>query len=124
MVSSFKFSKNKALHIFYLAEKTHTDKETVIEVLRDHGLYVKKDKCNICGATFKRYLVPMCQECIDRVNDLKEKREARREKIEWELCQLEIKRWNLLRSLADFDRTIYEKKEALKLLKNDPTHIE
>ena len=73
IVRSYQQAENKGEQIFVLAELTLSDHETIIEVLKDHGVFNPKDienslrTCHRCG---RRYLArsmkgrATCPECI------------------------------------------------------------
>ena len=60
---SFRLAKRKGEQIRILADLTASDEETVIEVLKDHKLWVEVGKCKRCKALFWRYLSPYCPVC-------------------------------------------------------------
>lgn len=73
IVRSYQQAENKGEQIFTLAELTLSDHETIIEVLKDHGVFNPEDienslrTCHRCG---KRYLArspkgrATCPDCI------------------------------------------------------------
>lgn len=59
----FKEARNKRYQINILADLTASDVETITEVLRDAGLYVRTAQCKRCGVWFEQYTTPYCREC-------------------------------------------------------------
>lgn len=101
--SRFRHAKDKQTQIIILANLAEIDKETVIEILKDHGLCVMKAKCNKCGKRFDRYLTPICPECMDKADRIKAEKEELRRLAEKKILKNEALRLSLLRKIAVID---------------------
>lgn len=99
----FRHAKDKQTQIIILSNLADIDKETVIEVLKDHGLCVRKAKCRKCGMQFDKYLTPICPDCLDKADRMKAERDERRRAAEKKILQNEALRLSLLRQIAAID---------------------
>lgn len=59
----FRYAKNRREEIRILADLTASDAETIIEILRSHGLCVRVCKCRRCKQKYKQYLSLYCEPC-------------------------------------------------------------
>ena len=111
--TSFKLSQNKKMQISILAELTDTDKETIIEILKDHGLYVRMGKCQGCGKLCRQYINRLCPECEMRKAKLRAQEEARGRCIRYQIQERTQKRQGLIREIGIIDKEIEQLKEEL-----------
>lgn len=63
----FRAAKDKRKQIRVLANMTDSDSETIIQVLKDHGLCVRYGKCARCGFDSMLYFTKYCTECEDAI---------------------------------------------------------
>lgn len=113
----FKRSANKAMAIVVLADNLGADRETVIQILKEHGLYVKKDTCQCCGETFNRYIKGYCDSCLERMDEVKASRERRRQQLEREVQFLKCQLWRCEKEKAGYNHIIRQKEQAIRSLK-------
>lgn len=97
---SFRLAANKRQQIGILAELYDTDKETVVEILRDAGLYVRECMCRRCGKRYKRLLAPVCRQCEEIEAKEKLRKEARKKWVDYQIRQNEQRAASLLRQAA------------------------
>lgn len=95
--TSFKLSQNKRMQISILAELTDTDKETIIEILRDNGLCVRMGRCKVCGKTGEMYLNNVCKDCQMEKSRRAVRENTRKSVIMFQIKQKEQRRRGLMR---------------------------
>lgn len=112
MCELFKGAQNKRQQVRILAELTDTDVETVVEILRDAGLYVRSRRCKKCGKLFKAYVSPLCRECEEAAARDRKQERARARWIAYEIERSKQRKASLLRQVALVDLEIQRLKEV------------
>ena len=107
---AFERSKDRRAAITQIAQATRSDEETVVEVLRQEGLFVSHERCARCGKVFEAFLSPYCPRCDIE----KRKEEQRRGWIEYQIMKNEQKRASLLRQMIVLEVENKKLREVLK----------
>lgn len=111
--TSFRMAKNKQNQITVLAQLTDSDVETIDEILFDHGLYIREDRCTRCGRIFQRCGKPYCRDCETRLFRSKAEKDARKKWIRYQIRENEARKMSLMRQIALLDQENQRLKEGM-----------
>lgn len=125
LVRSYIQAENKGAQIHVLAELTLSDEETIIEVLKDHGVFHEEDiedslrECHRCG---KKYVArtmrgrATCPECVryHRKEIVKAANERKKQKRRVEDMTNNDQEKRRPKNLLDLNQKLFDRIEALE----------